>query len=51
MQHQEQLQRVVSPSSNTPLTHYQAQYDYEAYGHRTDSTEVVQHDPRHAQQV
>jgi len=44
--HEEQIQRVVSPTSQTSLGHYQAQYaGYEVYHHRTD-LDNSQHDPR-----
>jgi hypothetical protein len=46
LHHEEQIQRVVSPTSQASLGHYQTQYTgYEVYHHRTD-LDNSQHDPR-----
>lgn len=47
MHHEEQIQRVVSPSNQASMAHFQTQYaGYESYHHRTDMDGNVQHDPR-----
>ena len=46
LHHEEQIQRVVSPTNQASLGHYQAQYaSYDVYHHRTD-LDNTQHDPR-----
>jgi hypothetical protein len=45
LHHQEQLQRVVTPSNQNSIPHYQGHYNgYDTY-HRSEG-DVSQHDPR-----